>query len=481
MILKFSKPYPDETFYSWIARYHDQSANGLYKFTAQRLYGESPSCAIYGLPTGLQSFCENLLPLQIYSPEDIIKKHTLLPYYSSAVPKQRLEIVKKRMLNSTNTGVYGKLGTLTTEVKNFQYLRYCPSCLDDDKKHMGEPYWHRTHQLPGVLVCPFHSIPTLNSKVDKQAHHHLLYASASLYAQPNIRQSKVIVCDKLITVAESSSALLKDYRQLITVSAYRKALLNKGFNQGKYLDQEKLAKNFIDFWTPEVLESIGAMPDFDKHHWLRRITTRNRNGPFFPPLYHVLLRTFLRHDEKPSPTKPSIAQVSTNYPCPNPFCPEPNSKSAVLCSTHRNQKTGPLHGIISCKCGFSFSCNLEKDNYYTGHVLSYGPVWNNKFKALIKQGYNIPQMMEAMSVSQRVIIRKAVELKLSPDWKAKMERKPGREKYINDRISKERKNLLTYLKSHPKQSRTEIKAGMNAGYKFLYRRDREWLLNHLPS
>ena len=478
MILKFPTPYPDETFYSWIARYHDQSANGLYKFTALRLYGESPSCAIYGLPSGLNQFCEKILPLQIYSPEEIITNHTLLPYYSSAIPEQRLETVKSRMLGQSSTEIHGKLGTLTTEIKNFQYLRYCPACLEEDTKFIGEPYWHRTHQLPGVLVCPFHGTPTLNSMIDKQAHRHLFYASAIEHAKPNVRQKNIEVDDRLISIAKKSSFLLEKYRNLITSTSYRSALQDRGFNQGKYLNQDMFARAFIKYWSPGVLKSVGAMPDMSKKHWLRRISENNRNGSYFPPLYHVLLQTFLNHQEAPSPI---VCTARKHYPCPNPFCTQPESNSASLINTHRKQKSGPLHGTIACQCGFSFSCNIEKENYYTGHVLSYGSVWDNKFKEFIQQGLNIPHMMKAMSVSRRVIIRKALELELKPAWNVKMEKKPGGDKYINDRVSKERKNLLKYMKRHPGHSRTEIKAGMNAGYKFLYRRDKEWLLQQLPA
>lgn len=479
MILKFPEPYPDETFYSWIARYHDQSANGLHKFTVQRLYGASPWCAIYGLPTGLQQFCQNLRPLIRYQPDELIKNHILLPYFSSAVPQHRIEAVKTKMLQATNSGVHGKLGTLTSKVKNFRYLRYCPACLEDDKKFMGESYWHRSHQLPGVLICPFHQIPTLNSKVDKQNFKHLTYASASQYATPYVQQKTMEVSDKLLTIARESSKLLLDYRPQITNHSYRSELLKAGFNQGRFINQNKLAKAFLAYWTPELLNEIEAFPDPEKKNWLRRICASGDKGSNFHPLYHVLIRLFLDHQQQTSAV-PQTIKPRQSYPCPNPFCPEIAQQSARLIRTHRRKKSGPLHGIIACHCGYSFSCNLEAENLYTGHVLSYGAIWEERFTHFVQKGYSIPQMINAMSVSRDVVIRKVTELNLKPGWKVKLKAKPGLSQYIQNRITIERKNLRQYRKRHPKQSRIDIRAGMNAGYKFLYRQNREWLLKHLP-
>lgn len=35
-------------------------------------------------------------------------------------------------------------------------LYYCPLCIEDDIKAVGEPYFHRKHQLEGVMICYMH-------------------------------------------------------------------------------------------------------------------------------------------------------------------------------------------------------------------------------------------------------------------------------------------------------------------------------------
>lgn len=34
--------------------------------------------------------------------------------------------------------------------------RQCPTCLQEDTQDIGHSYWRRTHQLPGIYICPTH-------------------------------------------------------------------------------------------------------------------------------------------------------------------------------------------------------------------------------------------------------------------------------------------------------------------------------------
>lgn len=42
-------------------------------------------------------------------------------------------------------------------------------CLIEDTQKYGEPYWHRMHQIPGVLVCPTHGFVLLDSSIAVEA------------------------------------------------------------------------------------------------------------------------------------------------------------------------------------------------------------------------------------------------------------------------------------------------------------------------
>lgn len=483
MILKFPQPLPDETFYSWIARYHDQSANMLPQATISRIYGDSDGCAIFGIPTGLEQFCENLLPLIIYSPEEILARHTLLPYFSSVLTPNRFNNARDKMLQPSNAGAQGQLGILASTIKNFRYLRYCPDCLESDREHMGEAYWHRVHQVPGVLLCPFHHIPTLNSIVDKQNTPHQLYASAERYGKAAPRQKNVLVDNKLLSVAEANAELLADYQKPLGPESYRNQLLKSGFDHGTTLNQKKLADEFIGYWGKERLEQLGITTDLrSKSNWLRFITRRAESGSLFQPLQHILMRLFINEmNTNQHPVSPvARPPLETQFPCPNPFCNQAEDKSAWLQKTHRRLKDGEPYGVIACQCGFSFSANLEAEQLYTGHVLSYSDLWKEQFVAYIKSGCLLPEMIEAMSVSRGTILRKVSEYELKPSWSVKAKVKNGLLTRMAARKQRERQAFLNYRKKYPEHSRSEIRSGINATCKFLVRQDRDWLESQLP-
>ncbi len=49
-----------------------------------------------------------------------------------------------------------RLGLLTSRFRANHPLKACPSCMAEDLEKFGTPYWHRTHQFPGVWMCPNH-------------------------------------------------------------------------------------------------------------------------------------------------------------------------------------------------------------------------------------------------------------------------------------------------------------------------------------
>lgn len=480
MILKFPRPYPDENFYSWIARYHERSANYYAKTTVETVFNATHGCAIYGLPTGLMIFCSQLQPLIQYNPEQILQFHTSLPYYSSSFPKQRIKAAKAKMLGDFNAGTHAMLGMLATVVSDFRYLRYCSDCLNQDIQSFGEPYWHRVHQLPGVLLCPTHHKPVLNSQIDKQNIHAQLFANAGEHAKPNLIQKHIEPCHRLISVAEESAKLLSHFRRPVSSTHYRSKLIKAGFNKGSLIDQNKLAEAFSEFWPEAVLKSLGVPDDLkSQHSWLRFMTRRTRQGLQAHPLQHILLRLFLK-DQKPL-TKASLPlQEPRTFSCPNPFCTELDDSSAKLVRTHQYKESGPTYGVISCNCGFSFSCDINTSDLYKGNVITYGDVWDKQFIEYVQQGHSIHKLEQLMSVSRPVIKRKALELNLKPSWLSRARPKKAKMSVVEKRAIEHKKIYNRYRKKHPSYSLKELRTKISATIKFLYRYEREWLDQNRP-
>jgi len=153
----FPELQPEELLYSGIARYGDMM--GFPSLTA--LWGN-----VYGQPVGnpevdlcgpLGSLIAHMPRGSSYEARSLIREHTLFPYLTFSMSPQRRKEVEDKLdcVGPRPTGSI--LRTPQWKVKPPEHLQYCQSCVEADRKsRMGTPYWRRSHQLPGVLMCPQH-------------------------------------------------------------------------------------------------------------------------------------------------------------------------------------------------------------------------------------------------------------------------------------------------------------------------------------
>lgn len=94
--------------------------------------------------------------------EDIILNHTMFPYYGRfLLPKRKREIFRSLCSNDHVHSIL--LQTPNQSDGGVRYLRYCPMCAAQDRGRYGEAFWHRAHQIPNLISCPFHGCYLLNS------------------------------------------------------------------------------------------------------------------------------------------------------------------------------------------------------------------------------------------------------------------------------------------------------------------------------
>ena len=118
----------------------------------QLLFGLPNARISWDLPQRLDHFSSIYPPWHTMDLYELIEGHTLYPFY---------RIFRRRMMLPNNTGHFDKRN-FVPDANDTRYipcvLRYCPSCVREDRMRYGERYWHRTHQLPGVYLCPEHSV-----------------------------------------------------------------------------------------------------------------------------------------------------------------------------------------------------------------------------------------------------------------------------------------------------------------------------------
>lgn len=160
MLSYFPTPYPDELLYSIITRYHIRSGNLNFNQTLLELLGYSPQQLFnVDLPNNLEYLVKRLPTALTHHLETFIQDHTLYPFYRSFLKAPEAWMLKKRMQKKLGSSI-SAIAKIHLPVQDGSrgFLRYCPVCLKQNIEQYGEAYWHRMHQVPGVLICTTHYV-----------------------------------------------------------------------------------------------------------------------------------------------------------------------------------------------------------------------------------------------------------------------------------------------------------------------------------
>lgn len=161
MIAYIPKLYPDELIYSFLSRLAVHNGYMTYRQAAEDIFGSklvNPSIEFIDL---MRPEVNEALTVEM-NMKEIILAHTMFPYYATFLDeKKKMEALN--FLQEGNKGFYKKLPIPKWNEERF--LRYCPLCVENDRKIFGETYWHRLHQMWGINVCCKHGCMLLNSDV----------------------------------------------------------------------------------------------------------------------------------------------------------------------------------------------------------------------------------------------------------------------------------------------------------------------------
>lgn len=158
--------FPDQTLYSWVGEYHFHSGNALPEITAEQLFWSKLAGWNFHIPSHLDNFCASTRR-SFGDPEDIVSNHTVLPAYLWFRPNSIAATTILRMRGKTTAGLPQLLGLKKTQGDFLAPRHHCAECTLEDTRRYGRPYWHLSHQLPGVAVCLVHQAPLLQSNIEE--------------------------------------------------------------------------------------------------------------------------------------------------------------------------------------------------------------------------------------------------------------------------------------------------------------------------
>ena len=163
MISYFPGAYPDKLLYSQLARYYTKSGYMAYTYAAEELYASKivrPDMEFVNVftPDALRMINKDT------TMEDVVMEYTMFPYYGRFLPLERRQRAFQALVSMQ--GNYHNLLPIPTQKGNAdRCLRYWPVCADRDRQEHGETYWHRIHQMIGLVACPVHGCYLKDSSI----------------------------------------------------------------------------------------------------------------------------------------------------------------------------------------------------------------------------------------------------------------------------------------------------------------------------
>jgi hypothetical protein len=500
MISFLPRLYPDESLYSVFSRYHIYRGNLSFKETIEDLFGLRNKRAAFDLPSGLESIINNLSGTRL-TVEYLINNHTLFPYYSPFLPKQKAKLIKEQMASFKGNTIHTSAGLNASSVHNNRHFKHCRICVSEDLEKFGETYWHRVHQVPGVFICPMHNVPLL-------IHKRLIYA----YNQHEYVAPSQNVLDEMVEVSYSDNiaSRLYEYSKEVEwllnanvpsfeLNCYRDryiaALQEKGIaSVTKRVNQKEWFQLFKSTFSNDLLGLLDSSIDDNKPSWLSMIVQKHRK--VFHPIRHILvIKVLYQNLENFFNSQDEYLPFGKGpWVCLNPAASHYRKKVVRDLKITKCYDTKLPVGTFSCSCGFIYSRRgpdrSTEDMYRVGRIKRFGPVWEEKLKSLLKEEKSLNRIALRLNADPQTIKRQAVLLNLEFPWqgekleqakeKERFSKKSNQETIDGIKIKEKRDSWLQLMRNNPECGVKDLRSKDPALYTWLYRNDKIWLNSNLP-
>ena len=265
MLGSFPTPYPDELLYSVVARYHILRGNKSFRQTHEELFETVDLQADkIVLPNNLNFLVSQLPQGSQLTVESLIKRNTLYPFFRNFLTPIEIYSFKNLLRSKSSTSI-SQAAKISDKERN-RVLKFCPQCYAEEEQYYGEAYWHRQHQIPGILVCLKHKVPLLNSEIllDNQQIH---YYAASQVDLSKIEQNLYTkeFMQLALSINQELDWLSRNYIEFQGMTwlrnKYKSLLIEKGFitkysrTRFKY-HETKFTEAFVKFYGAEFLQII---------------------------------------------------------------------------------------------------------------------------------------------------------------------------------------------------------------------------------
>lgn len=233
----------------------------------------------------------SIAPLYRVSPEHLLWNHTPFPYASGFLHGESFEMAQKTALHGG-----GGMSQLTAVMQNasmgLAHRKVCPQCVQEDLDVFGETYWHRSHNLPGVLLCAKHGCALSATNLAVSGELKTVYAlpiECETVASPSVKRTA-----GTLDLAQRSVRLLNRNEgpgEARTSDTYRAvAIENRWLSNTRPVNEAAVAQAVERRFPHDFLAAAG-LPISGRLQWPAlglRASTFN-----FTPVKHLILESAL--------------------------------------------------------------------------------------------------------------------------------------------------------------------------------------------
>jgi hypothetical protein len=371
--------YPDESLYSICARivfYSGTSKTGKNNLKSILDYSLKPFQPMEISP--LTYFDSNQTVDELY----LLEKHSSYPYYSHfALDEEKRELLERSIVERE----FSITNQWLRPYKSKSSLQLCPVCLIEDSNTCGQPYWHRSHQLPGSIVCDIHNVMLL-SECPKCAesltpsHKHSPVITPFFCSQGHDLEHTITNTDEtLLTVASNNRYLLESQKSMdFSVVREKMSILfsNEGISNGNSFYKYRITNKFNQRFNEAFIKQIGRSNETMKVSlfW----NTKESIDPLFYVLFMIYFSDSVAHFLE---EKIKYAPYGDGpWKCFNRVCR--HYEEFIIKSVEITMAAGNPRGQFCCnECGCRYSW-LNYDQVLV--IIEPGPLWESECEALFQ-------------------------------------------------------------------------------------------------
>lgn len=471
---------PEESIFGIASRYHALTGHQVAGDTLIDLLGRRNVSLSTSFPSGLQTIYRRLaLPME--SVKELIDNHSVLPYFRPFTQAPQYSRIAQNVAGDIGRDVKISLGLLASRIGAQDILRYCPACAQADLDTIGVATWYRAHQLPGVLVCPYHGdLLKENYCLAHRLRRQQLFLPSSAgqgFSTCGVDGADTAIMASLRLIARLSAQILLLGDAPLNSDGLRHHYIGRLLDMGlasslSRIRRRELAEEFGAFWA-----GISNLPPFSsllacchqEGSWLAGLCRKPRSTRH--PLKHILLIGFLADDA-------ASFFGARQWPSPVIGASKPLAKSSNIddCEIVELLRDGASSRQIARALGWSLHTLLVKAERAGAPVKRRPKKVNDAVREQVRRalaaGDAIGSIMLDTDLSSATINRLlGGDRVLQRDRAASVQAR---------RQSQARESLLAAITNTPRACFRVLRASAPAHFAWLYRNDRAWLRAHLP-